>query len=154
MEPSYDTETTYGMRNALRAVLLFHGGIPWDKDKIDEWRRLTGTTEATTTVLCKLVRAALSIGCSGNCGEEGERLWGVSPGHVLTEKDVEDIKHIISDHNDQIADSAESFHLGRIDAWRSIGGDELVEKNLKAEEAERDEIVERAMDRFRDQLGR
>lgn len=44
---------------ALRAVLLFHGAGPWDAEKRIEWSNLTGETEATTKILCNVVRAAL-----------------------------------------------------------------------------------------------
>ena len=45
--------------DALRAVLLFHGGGPWDAAKAAAWERLTGEREATTRTLCDFVRAAL-----------------------------------------------------------------------------------------------
>jgi hypothetical protein len=46
-------------RDALQAVLLFHSGDRWDKEKSDEWRRLTGREDVTTRALCDVVREAL-----------------------------------------------------------------------------------------------
>lgn len=49
------------VRDALGAVLLFHGHIgPWDEATRESWRALTGVDEATTRVLCDAVRAALA----------------------------------------------------------------------------------------------
>lgn len=47
------------LRTALRAALLFHSGGEWDDAKRQQWQELTGSTEATTKVLCNTVRAAL-----------------------------------------------------------------------------------------------
>lgn len=47
------------MLSALEAVLLFHSGGDWDEKKRSKWKSLTGKDEATTKVLCDLVRAAL-----------------------------------------------------------------------------------------------
>lgn len=52
-----------------------------------------------------LKRNAL-VACHGD-GGESERLWGLSAGHVLTDKDVEDIKNLISDYNDEIGNTIE-----------------------------------------------
>lgn len=150
--PSFDTEPTYGMRNALRVVLLFLNKN-WTADTYEEFRRITGHSLLTADLLRDHLRKCLELGCSGNCLSEGERLWGLSAGHVLTERDVEDIKHIINDHNDQIEEAADSFHLGRIDAWRRLGGQKLVDEMLAKEAVQTDEMVERAMERFRDRLG-
>lgn len=46
--------------DALRAVLLFHGGGEWTAAKGDAWERLTGSRLATTRTLCDFVRAALA----------------------------------------------------------------------------------------------
>jgi hypothetical protein len=48
--------------DVLRLVLLFHAGGPWDEAKGVEWLRITGTTEATSKVLCDQVRSALGGG--------------------------------------------------------------------------------------------
>jgi hypothetical protein len=47
------------MAGALAAVLLFHSTSPWDDEKRRRWRRLAESEEATTKVLCDLVRRAL-----------------------------------------------------------------------------------------------
>lgn len=47
------------LRNACRAVLLFHSSGPWDETKARRWRDLTGQTDATTKSLCDAVREAL-----------------------------------------------------------------------------------------------
>jgi hypothetical protein len=47
------------MEDALKAVLMFHGSGPWTTDVREEWKKLTGEDEATTKVLCDVVRAAL-----------------------------------------------------------------------------------------------
>jgi hypothetical protein len=39
-----------------RAVLLFHSGTPWTDEKRQLWAALTGRREATTKVLCDVVR--------------------------------------------------------------------------------------------------
>ena len=46
-------------RSALKAVLLFHSTSPWDDKKRHEWERYSGGAEATTRILCSLVRVAL-----------------------------------------------------------------------------------------------
>jgi hypothetical protein len=60
-EPRYEAEPSYELRDALRAVLLFHGGGEWDDAKRAEWRRITGSSEATTKVLCDHIRSALEL---------------------------------------------------------------------------------------------
>lgn len=45
--------------NALEAVLLFHSASPWDQAKRTQWWNLTQSEEATTRVLCDVVRLAL-----------------------------------------------------------------------------------------------
>ncbi len=42
-----------------RAVLLFHKPGPWTFSDRQEWTRLTGRTEATTTTICNLARDIL-----------------------------------------------------------------------------------------------
>jgi len=44
---------------ALEAVLLFQSDTPWTTHKMNRWLALTGTTDATTKVLCDTVRTAL-----------------------------------------------------------------------------------------------
>jgi len=59
-EPNYTGEPSYDLRDALKLVLLFHGGR-WDDAEKTEWHRITGTREATTKVLCDHVRSALAF---------------------------------------------------------------------------------------------
>lgn len=44
---------------ALNAVLLFHSASPWDEQKREAWRAITGTDESTTKVLCDHIRSVL-----------------------------------------------------------------------------------------------
>jgi len=60
-EPRYSSKPSYDLEDALRAVLLFHSTGEWDEPKRTEWRRITGTNEATTKVLCDHVRSALAM---------------------------------------------------------------------------------------------
>lgn len=53
-EPSYDPI------DALKLVPLFYT-INWTPEKKAEWLRITGSTEATTKVLCDHVRAAIEV---------------------------------------------------------------------------------------------
>ena len=47
-------------RDALRMVLLYHSGSPWDAEKQRRWQRWTGRDEATTRALCDQIRALLA----------------------------------------------------------------------------------------------
>lgn len=44
---------------ACEAVLLFHGGGPWDDDRRRKWERLMGHDDCTTKALCDFVRVAV-----------------------------------------------------------------------------------------------
>lgn len=55
---SYRTEIEK-LRDALRAVLLFHSCTGWGGPEVERWYNLTHETEATTKVLCDTVRRAL-----------------------------------------------------------------------------------------------
>lgn len=46
------------MSDALEAVLLFYASGPWTVKRVNLWRALTGTSEATTKNLCDAARAA------------------------------------------------------------------------------------------------
>lgn len=48
------------LRDACRAVLLFHSGADWNEERRNEWHALTGEDEATTKILCGTVRRALA----------------------------------------------------------------------------------------------
>jgi hypothetical protein len=52
--------------DVLRAVLMFHDGATWDANRRAEWKRITGSDEATTKVLCDHVRAALAFASEGD----------------------------------------------------------------------------------------
>lgn len=60
LETRYTQEPSYDTRDALRLVLLFHSGGVWGEAQKTEWLRITGTTEATTKVMCEHVRSALA----------------------------------------------------------------------------------------------
>jgi hypothetical protein len=60
-EPNYEGEPSLDVDDALKLVLLFHGGGAWDDAKIAEWFRITGTREATTKVLCDHLRSMLAL---------------------------------------------------------------------------------------------
>mgnify|MGYP001620023852 FL=1 len=47
------------MKDALALPLLFHAGGEWSGAKRATWKRVTGTDEATTKVMCDTIRAAL-----------------------------------------------------------------------------------------------
>lgn len=46
--------------DAARAALLFHSASPWDVEKAAEWKRLTGSDDATTRALCEFLRVAIA----------------------------------------------------------------------------------------------
>lgn len=56
------TERIFRLRDALEAVLLFHSASPWDDEKRKKWERYSGGAEATTRILCSLVRVAIAGG--------------------------------------------------------------------------------------------
>ena len=78
-------------------------------------------------------------------GGEGERLYGLSVGHVLTDKDVQDIQHLLADHNDMCAALPDAHHEGERNAIRRIGGEELLAKWDTLFERECDEAATRAL---------
>lgn len=47
------------LRKVCQAVLVFHQGGPWTSDQDRTWRNLTHNQDATTRVLCDLIRGAL-----------------------------------------------------------------------------------------------
>jgi hypothetical protein len=60
-DPHYTGEPSYDLLDAIRLVLLFHGGGDWNKEHRAEWLRITGTAEATTKVMCDHLRSALAV---------------------------------------------------------------------------------------------
>lgn len=59
-DPKYPGVGTLTPIDAIKLALLFHSSSPWDDDKRAEWLRITGSTEATTKVLCDHLRAVLA----------------------------------------------------------------------------------------------
>ncbi len=141
-----------GMREALRAVLLFHSATPWTPERRTEWLRITGREEATTKTLCDHVRFALQLGVAGDAGE-GERLSFMKAGHVMSEQDVIDLNNLLDDHNTALGE-VEEFHRGRIDAFFQIGGQALVDKMAAEDKAMFDEAFQRALALMKDMAGR
>jgi hypothetical protein len=45
--------------DAFRAVLMFHDPGEWTAERRAEWKRITGSDEATTKVLCDHIRKVL-----------------------------------------------------------------------------------------------
>lgn len=84
--------------------------------------------------------------CNGD-GGEGERLWGLSAGHVLTEQDVADIQNLISDYNDEIGQTSDVHHK----VWQRAIRDVEPSKAILAERIaalETDLLVEKGMTNF------
>jgi len=84
----------------------------------------------------------------GDAGE-GERLWGLSAGHVLTDQDVKDLECLMADHNDAIGYEAEKWDQARKATLHEIGGDALVAAVEAKDEAMISAAVERVMAKFR-----
>ena len=51
------------LKNACRAVLLFHQAGHWCSEDVQKWRKLTEREDVTTKVLCDTARKALQEGC-------------------------------------------------------------------------------------------
>ncbi len=60
-DPRYTGEPSFAVEDCLMLPLLFHGGGMWDEKRRAEWLRITGTTEATTKVMCDHLRRALAV---------------------------------------------------------------------------------------------
>jgi hypothetical protein len=149
-EPDYTQEPSYGVMDALRLVLLFHDSGPWTSSRRAEWLRITGTTEATTKVMCDHVRSALEIGT--RCPEAmdgGEHIYGLGVGHVLTEDDVAAIQSLLGDYNDEMMEGTNAFHQGRQAALHEVGGQELLDAVLDADKAFVDQSTAKALVKFR-----
>jgi hypothetical protein len=84
-----------------------------------------------------------------NDAGEGERLYGLGVGHVLTDADVRDIESLLADHNDAIGHEADKWHEARVATLREIGGDELVAAAEAKDEALCDAAVQKALAAFR-----
>jgi hypothetical protein len=117
-----------------------------DDDCPDELSRY-----AEASAVLAIVRAhegMSGVDAYGDAGE-GERLWGLSAGHVLTEQDVKDLECLMADHNDAIGHEAEKWDEARKATLREIGGDALVAAVEAKDEAMISAAVERAMAKFR-----
>lgn len=128
-----------------RAKALFGKGLS-SNETLDG---LTRFDEARAIVA--IVRAhdgPSGIDAHGDAGE-GERLYGLSIGHVLSEQDVADIERLLADHNDAIGHEAEKWHQARVATLREIGGDGLVAAAEAKDQAACDAAVEKAMAAFR-----
>lgn len=91
------------------------------------------------------------VDAHGDAGE-GERLYGLSVGHVLTEQDVKDIECLIADHNDSIGHEAEKWDEARKATLHEIGGKALVAAAEAHDENQIAAAVERAMAKFRQMI--
>lgn len=87
-----------------------------------------------------------AMNCQHGDGGEGERLWGLSAGHVLTSKDIADIQNLISDHNEMCGALPDAHHEGERSAIHKIGGDELLAKWDTLFEREVDHAASRALE--------
>ena len=47
------------LEDALKLVLMFHKGGIWSAENVIEWRRITGSEEGTTKVMCDHIRKVL-----------------------------------------------------------------------------------------------
>lgn len=106
---------------------------------------------AEAKALIAVVRAhdGLSgVDAHGDAGE-GERLYGLGVGHVLTEQDVKDIECLLADHNESIGHEAEKWDEARKATLREIGGAALVAAAEAHDERLIRECVERAIAKLR-----
>ena len=107
---------------------------------------------AEAKALIAIVRAheGLSgVDAHGDAGE-GERLYGLVAGHVLTEQDVKDIECLVADHNDAIGHEADKWGEARKATLREIGGNALVAAVEARDEQMISVAVEKAMARVRE----
>lgn len=69
-------------------------------------------------------------------------------GHVLTEKDVAAIQAVVSEADKRENEIVEAHHDGRMQAFREVGGDELVTAVELKQSEEIAVMVRRHMDRL------
>lgn len=106
---------------------------------------------AEAKALIAIVRAhdGLSgVDAHGDAGE-GERLYGLTAGHVLTDQDIKDFECLMADYNDSIGHEAEKWDQARKATLREIGGDALVAAAEAHDEKVTKEAVDKAMAKFR-----
>ena len=59
-DPKYKSEPSYNLLDALKLVPLFYS-IGWTPEKKAEWLRITGSSEATTKVMCEHILSAIAV---------------------------------------------------------------------------------------------
>lgn len=104
--------------------------------------------------LIAIVRACdglSGVDAHGDAGE-GERLFSLSVGHVLTEQDIKDIECLIADNNDAIGHEAEKWDEARQATLREIGGDALVAAAAARDEQIIKASVDKAMAKFNEMI--
>lgn len=75
-------------------------------------------------------------------------LWGLQPGHVLTDADVEGLRHMDTCHRDDEEAATDAYNRGWGDGLRKRGGDELVDLQKRVDDASIAKCTERAMRRL------
>lgn len=75
---------------------------------------------------------------SGEDGGPFFRLYQMPVGHVMTHQDIADLVYLLNAQNDEAG--VDMFHEGRTDAFRQIGGEELV-KAVETESSERVQAI-------------
>ncbi len=76
------------------------------------------------------------------------RVYALKAGDVLTEQDAADIQKVLEDFNEEISNAADTFHQGRMEALRDIGGDALVAAVEARDDATVKAAVDKALARF------
>lgn len=104
-DPTYKAEPSYDLIDALKLVPLFYT-VRWTPAKKAEWDRITGTSEATTKVLCDHVRSAIEVhqkrpfedhkGVAGQIVEGAKSVLGIDIGdenaEVLRDRIAEELQ--------------------------------------------------------------
>jgi len=79
-------------------------------------------------------------------------LWGLEPGHVLSEDDVAGLRLMDTCHREDEEAATDAYHRGLEDGLRQQGGDALVEAERRATRYLVEKSTERAMRRFAEAL--
>ena len=77
------------------------------------------------------------------------RVYMFRPGQELSISDVADIQTVLHQHNETLGELTNAHHEGRMDAFREIGGQELVDAVEAAQAARIDAHVQKALARIR-----
>lgn len=139
-----------------RAKALIDG--KYDKKNQDGPEHLSRFAEATA--LAAIVRANSSLADlpmdydSSRGDDMGAffRLYGLSAGHTLTHQDMIDLEAVLAEYNDEIGNQSDKWHAARQQAYRDLGGDELVQLMDAKDEKRSREAVEHAMAKVRADL--